>query len=337
MSTKKREDEEISIEIPSKKVKLDEDKIIGGDDVIPSFSSFDGFNIKSVLNEDLRNNMACVWGSFGDDQSDAVILMNKTPFDKDQLPRMLSKDSSLKAVMQNDLYGTYICSPPPETNSIAVTVIHPATELHVKKYSSHPMYLIEETPEDYQEITLPFINKQQLSLKWIDNIFEHKSETERIIHEDLDLEIGFILLPDMKWNQKQMSNLYIIAISKLRILSIRELTAEHIPLLENIDKTTKKIIRDKYGINSNQLRVYFHYQPSYYHLHVHFTHIHYEAPGSSCDKSHLLTTVVENLRRDSKYYTNSILPFRIREDSPLYNSFKDADIKIKIKFSGLKN
>jgi len=48
---------------------------------------------------------------------------------------------------------------------------------------------------------------------------------------------GFILVPDMKWDGKQLEDLYVVALVQDRSLhSIRSLTAEHIPLLENIQK-----------------------------------------------------------------------------------------------------
>lgn len=49
----------------------------------------------------------------------------------------------------------------------------------------------------------------QLSLtfspkKWVDNILEKKAEADRIVYEDPDPQVGFVLLPDFKWNQKQV-------------------------------------------------------------------------------------------------------------------------------------
>ncbi len=53
--------------------------------------------------------------------------------------------------------------------------------------------------------------------------------------EDPDPDIGFILLPDMKWDRKQVEDLYLVAIvHKHGIRSIRDLTEQHLPLLSNI-------------------------------------------------------------------------------------------------------
>lgn len=71
--------------------------------------------------------------------------------------------------------------------------------------------------------------------QWVYNILEKKTESERIVVEDPDPEVGFVMVPDMKWNRKNVETLYLIAIVHRRgIRSIRDLRLEHLPLLENI-------------------------------------------------------------------------------------------------------
>ena len=67
------------------------------------------------------------------------------------------------------------------------------------------------------------------------NILEKKAEVERVVFEDNDPETGFVLLPDLKWDQKQIENLYLVAIGRKReIKSLRDLDRSHLPLLRNI-------------------------------------------------------------------------------------------------------
>lgn len=67
------------------------------------------------------------------------------------------------------------------------------------------------------------------------NILDGKAEVDRIIYNDTDAEIGFIMAPDLKWDQKEMENLYVLAIARKRgILSLRDLRDEHLPMLRNI-------------------------------------------------------------------------------------------------------
>ena len=49
----------------------------------------------------------------------------------------------------------------------------------------------------------------------------------------------------------------------------------------------------RYGVAADQLRVYLHYQPSYYHLHMHFLHVKHDAGmGMAVGKAHLLSDVI---------------------------------------------
>ena len=67
------------------------------------------------------------------------------------------------------------------------------------------------------------------------NILDKKAEADRIVFENPDPSDGFVLIPDLKWNQKQLDDLYLIAICHRRgIKSLRDLTPEHLPLLRNI-------------------------------------------------------------------------------------------------------
>lgn len=76
--------------------------------------------------------------------------------------------------------------------------------------------------------------------QWVYNCLEYKSEKEKIIYDTAsendknDESNGFLLLPDMKWSGK-IDELYLLAIIKKRnIKSLRDLTADHLPLLKNI-------------------------------------------------------------------------------------------------------
>lgn len=75
---------------------------------------------------------------------------------------------------------------------------------------------------------------------------------------------------------------------------------------------------------ASQLRIYLHYQPSYYHLHVHFTALGYDAPGSSVERAHLLADVIDNLAADSTYYQKRALTFALRADELLFKKFQEA-------------
>ena len=153
------------------------------------------------------------------------------------------------------------------------------------------------------------------------NILEHKTESERILFEDADPLGGFILLPDMKWNGNA-ETLYMLAIVHRRdLLSLRSLTAEHIGLLEHIRDASMDAIGAKYAVPKHKLRAYVHYQPSFFHFHVHFTHIAYQAPGMP-ERNVQLNHIIENLKVDSAYYQKVALECVVKKNEKLYELYK---------------
>ncbi|XP_053307667.1 m7GpppX diphosphatase [Spea bombifrons] len=295
---------------------------------VPSHHPLSGFQLQAVLRESARDKTIFLHGKVtrnAQDAEDAVVILERVPFQADSVSRLLAERPELKLQLENDIYSVYHLNPPPELNEIKTTVICPATEKHIKKYQRQDVCLIHETGDDYDSVTLPFIEAQSLSVQWVYNILEKKAEADRIVHENPDPENGFILIPDFKWNQKQVDDLYLIAISHPRgIKSLRDLTADHLPLLKNILHEGQEAILKRYGLRGNQLRIYLHYQPSYYHLHVHFTALGHDAPGTSVERAHLLCDVIQNLEREPRYYRTRTLTYALRADEPLLKKLKDA-------------
>ena len=126
----------------------------------------------------------------------------------------------------------------------------------------------------------------------------------------------------MKWkcdvdvlSEEMKAELYLNAIvSRRDIYSLRDLKPEHLPLLENIYTKGVNAISTKYLIPAQQIRVFIHYQPSFYHLHVHFTHVKGEHNGFQCERAHMLTHVIENIRLVPDYYQRVTLEYPL---SPL--------------------
>ncbi|KAF6717377.1 m7GpppX diphosphatase [Oryzias melastigma] len=308
--------------VEAKRVKADDEDEGKDEKVSDSEDILSRFKTSSVLNDSAREKIAFIHGKI--DDQDAVVIVEKTPFREETLTELLT-GSKLKLEMRNDIYSSYQLQAPPHLNEIKTTVVFPATEKHIKRHQRQESFLVEETGEDYRSITLPYIQTQSFSLQWVYNILEKKAEADRIVFDDPDPHVGFVLLPDLKWDQKQLDNLYLIAIARPRsIQSLRDLTSEHLPLLQNIFQKGKEAILQRYNLPASQLRVYLHYQPSYYHLHVHFTRLGYEAPGCSVERAHLLSDVVQNLQRDPEFYKTRTLYFPLRADDGLLGKFREA-------------
>lgn len=84
----------------------------------------------------------------------------------------------------------------------------------------------------------------------------------------------------------------------------------------------QEAIYGEYGVHGDELRVYLHYQPSYYHLHVHFTHLKYAAPKTVIGQAHLLHDVIDNIENISPdYYQKKTISFCVKESSTLWQAF----------------
>lgn len=272
--------------------------------------------------------MICVEGAFTDREGIALIILEKKVFPKEELvlgEGFFNDNTTATELYKNDIYSGYDFFPQIEHNSLKATLIYPATDKHIEKFSSTESYMIEETPELYENVSLPKILKdsEQFSLQWVDNILDGSAEADRVIFNDPNEETGFVLCKDMKWDD-DLSTLYLLAITRKRIRSIRDLNESHLPLLRNIKEAGTKAIADTYGVLKPQLRIYFHYQPSFYHLHVHFTTFAVENSGTLTERAHLLTTVIRNIELMSDYYQKAILTFRAFKLS-IYEPYKQYE------------
>jgi m7GpppX diphosphatase len=102
--------------------------------------------------------------------------------------------------------------------------------------------------------------------------------------EDIDPSLGFMLLPDTKWNRIDIGSLYCLAIPVRRgIRTIRDLRSEHLPLLINMRAKILAEMFTRYQLGPNDVRMYFHYLPTDYHLHMHVVNATWADPPGTLD------------------------------------------------------
>ncbi|XP_029337773.1 CMP-N-acetylneuraminate-beta-galactosamide-alpha-2,3-sialyltransferase 4 isoform X1 [Mus caroli] len=248
---RKREQEAEEEETPSTEEK---EAGVGNGTSAPVRLPFSGFRVQKVLRESARDKIIFLHGKVNEDSGDthgedAVVILEKTPFQVEHAAQLLTGSPELKLQFSNDIYSTYNLFPPRHLSDIKTTVVYPATEKHLQKYMRQDLRLIRETGDDYRTITLPYLESQSLSIQWVYNILDKKAEADRIVFENPDPSDGFVLIPDLKWNQQQLDDLYLIAICHRRgIRSLRDLTPEHLPLLRNILREGQEAILKRYQV-----------------------------------------------------------------------------------------
>jgi m7GpppX diphosphatase len=84
------------------------------------------------------------------------------------------------------------------------------------------------------------------------------------------------------------------------LLSVRDLTADHLPMLKSILSEGYKAIHEKFAIPMHKVYAYFHYLPTYWLLHIHFVHV--DKASRDAREQIPLEVVINNLEMNGKYY-----------------------------------
>lgn len=172
----------------------------------------------------------------------------------------------------------------------------------IAKYSKQQSYTVRETAEVYNRVTKPgYLQHLDAShVEWMHNVLDNKKETELCLFEN----DHFKLQKDYKFNEGDLLTLYCLAIPKAaksnKLQSVRDLTAEHLPMLRSMAAESYKAIEHAFGVPQHKIMAYFHYLPTYWLMHVHFTHV--DRQGKDARDCISLEQVINNLEMNGKYY-----------------------------------
>lgn len=101
--------------------------------------------------------------------------------------------------------------------------------------------------------------------------------------------------------------------------SLRDLRVRHLGLLRNIVDRGCKAIQDAFNVGRSELRIYLHYLPSYYHCHVHFSHVQEEpSHGFMLGRAHDIEQIMSSLEIRDDYYAAATLSCVVGEGNELY-------------------
>lgn len=284
------------------------------------------FRFKRVLKSDPSTKLLAILGSIG--ESHAIIQLEKSAFNiqSDTDLNINSLIDELKLIQNNDIYFWSLANLLQDVNSTPgakLNLIYPATDTHIKKYAHQQYHVVRETPEIYEKVVKPYIETQKGDrIQWVHNILFHGKESESALYHDKDPLNGFVLLPDMKWDRISMDALYLMAIvQRTDISCLRDLDSTHIEFLKDLQARILKIASEKYEVPEDEFRVFIHYQPSYYHFHVHVVRVSHPGLGDGINagKAVLLDDVIENLGLVPDYYKRRTLTYVLGENHKLWD------------------
>jgi m7GpppX diphosphatase len=231
---------------------------------------------------------------------------------------MASSRSSASTLTSDDSNSS---AQPPD---LKVNLIYPCTEKHIQKYSQQQLHMVTETTEIYSKYVRPYMEKQRSEgrLDWMYNILEGRTEQEDVFFRDPGPE-GFLILPDLNWDRKTLLNLHVLALVERRdIWSLRDLTTAHVPWLRNVRAKILKATSKLYPqVDEDQLKLYVHYQPTYYHFHVHVVHVMFEAGATQAvGKAFGLENLIGQLEgmADGKSMADVSMGYHLGEASELW-------------------
>jgi m7GpppX diphosphatase len=203
----------------------------------------------------------------------------------------------IKTIMENDSFTKY--------EAIAEVKGEYIVCNDITKLRQHSKRLVKESYEEYLEF---ISHRDKEKDRWIYNIIDGIAEQDKIIYRDLSV----IVIPTYTWDSTNIEKLHILCLPmNTSLRTIRDLSLKDVPLLEYMKSITLLMIEKKYGINEEHLKIFFHYDPSTYHLHIHFVNTANKESWSSVEYSHDLDSVIFNLQMDSGYYKKIKLNRRV--------------------------
>ena len=120
------------------------------------------FRFERMLSENPMTKSVAVFGRFPSDSEDkfAVVLVEKMAFTQETIKDLFTDNNTFTLNFQNDIYGQYTCDA-----GIKLTVIHPATDKHVKKYTQQNSLMVQESATAYATKIRPYAETQALNLQ----------------------------------------------------------------------------------------------------------------------------------------------------------------------------
>ncbi|KAI0795654.1 scavenger mRNA decapping enzyme [Abortiporus biennis] len=267
------------------------------------------FKFDRVLNDDPITHSLALLGTFPDPKDSsqalpAVVRLERSSLSADLSSSLWDNVSTTKLVQSTDIYHWFFAwfKPNDALPDVDVKIVYPATEAHIRKYSKQQVLMFRETPEIYERVVKPYIAAIPPSrIQWVHDILSGKSEAEKVLFKDPNPEYGFLILPDMKWDLTTVSSLYLQTIVLTNeIKCLRDLRKHHIDMLKKIRSEATRIVKERWGLEYGSLRFYIHYQPSYYHFHVHIVNANYVGVfGNTVGQAHLLDDIISLLELDT--------------------------------------
>ncbi|KAI1823618.1 scavenger mRNA decapping enzyme [Xylaria intraflava] len=269
------------------------------------------FQFERILDQDLAGRRIKLYGQV--DSQPALLILERAAF-PDATEYLSTLPANLRSITNlgnNDIYAWFLGSGGPilrdgEKDRFAdfkIDLICPCTDKHIQKHSRQGFRFVTETPEIYRDKVRPFMRaaREEGRLNWVYNIIEGRKEVEDVIYRTplgRDGDEGFLLLPNLHWDRETIEALHLLGIVERRdIWTLRDLKKKNLPWLRHMRaKLLDATVKTYPQIEADQLKLFCHYQPTYYHFHIHIVHVMLEANATqSLGKAVGMDSIIEQL------------------------------------------
>ena len=295
------------------------------------------FKLVKLLNQDQGGRRIILQGTISGQP--ALLIAERAAFGTEEyyLSSFSRLVANVKNLGENDIYRWYMVNSLPDNGldqpnppDIKINLIYPCTDKHIKKYSFQQLRSVTETPEIYRKYVQPYMKKcrEEGRLNWVFNIIEGRSEQENVLFrsEEADKDNNYLLLPDLNWDRSTVGTTHLLAIVERRdIWSVRDLQKKHASWLRQLRSTLLGTVSKLYpGVEEDMLKFYIHYQPTYYHFHIHIVHINLDPNATQAlGKALGLENVISQLEMmgggDDAGIADVELTYTIGEESELWS------------------
>lgn len=188
-----------------------------------------------------------------------------------------------------------------------------------------PWVRVRETPAQYAAETVPMLPARKLAAAWVREIVNGSKPDEDVLVREPD----WVLVRDHKKchdPHKPEDAYYIALFEDASLGSLRDLRAEHLPLLRRVLGEAPAAVHARLAAADPeaplpQLVCFVQYEPLYWYLHVHVVSAQHkmftEWAGSNLalmalDRWHSLEDVIERLELRGDYYAHAALPCLVK-------------------------
>ena len=204
----------------------------------------------------------------------------------------------------NQNYSSYRTRGDIPMRGVVYVDTHP-DEKEVQRLSeAHEPHYVIESYDDYMR---KLENLDEINFAWIRKIISGEAEQEKVMEKNDE----FLVVRDWKFDITHdeegnaifdKEKLHVLGIPIAQIGSMRDIKTEHIPMLIDIKERGVELCREIFGVQRDEIKIYFHYPPTTYHLHVHFTWVDLSDSTVNFELAYDFDTVMRNIKLDPNYY-----------------------------------